>query len=226
VYDSMHAYSANALDLFVMFKSRSEIPPEQWKHIKRSKVFKENSKKDIFPMFTRLSSSITEEDMIWFETALPAIGKFVRYCAVLGGGSRDGLSAELLSTVTLTPEEVLYSVIDRRMNNLSLLQCNDVKSLISEYPCVQDVPSAGGMMSRVTMHVLLSQAVLAHAQRQQSNVTTGDDVLRSPFSTVNASMPQATNKACMVCRTTESDLRSRGGKLLGCPCKEDGIKYW
>lgn len=221
-YDSINAYASNRMDLFVTFKPQGEVPQNQWKYIQKSNILQELvPDKDSFPVFMRLSSAISEDDFLWFESALPAISHFIQHCACLGGGGR-GTAPEM--GVQLSPLDVLYSVLDPDLSG-GMVMTSGVESLSGTYPCLQTVPSAKGDAS-VTIHVVPTQSVLAHAQNQPLRK---DIAASSPFHVPEEyhDLPESKTRKCLVCGKTDSDLRSRGKSgLLLCACQDEGVRYW
>jgi hypothetical protein len=225
-YDSLSAYASNMMDLFVIFKPKGEVPPDQWKYIQKSNALAElQPSKDNFPVFMRMSSAISEDDFLWFETALPAINYFIQHCASMGGGGRGSAGTE--TGAALSPTEVLHSVLDPTLSAGRVI-ASGVESLTGRYPCLQTIASAKGGNATVTIHVVPTQSVIAHAENQPVSVQR-DIAASSPFHVGDAAhdLPDNKTRKCLVCGKTDSDLRSRGKYgLLLCACKDDSVRYW
>lgn len=144
---------------------------------------------------------ITLSDWQFLEIALVAVADFVLEAARLGGGGK--------SPDALNADEVLSAgaIVDRL----------SVGSAFVGFPCVQVIKSCRG---DITANVSIQPTLSAFAHTETGGaVSHGSNRVVEPL--------KATQKICMVCRKTESDLLSRSGcKLLLCGrCKSQTERY-
>lgn len=180
-------------------KSQSSIP----NHL----VFLYDEGKKNRPQLIRISivsgfpeqSAPTENDVIFCEAALTAVTSFISEAARLGGdGGEDG---------SATPDTPLsqWQVMARVMEG-----GNDMGS----FPCKQTIPTSRGDRT-VTVTLIPTMSNVSH-------LTTGGATTGNP---VNPMSPNF--RFCIVCRKTESDVRSSTGHgLLKCgACGSSTEKY-
>jgi hypothetical protein len=233
LFHSVEAYSMMNRDasLHLMFRPQRDIPPQHWKHLasfdhsfsaKMAKVVQ-------YPVFLNVSRSgakFIEEDFVWYESALPALSTFIEECSRLGGGGHKDITRPPLET-PLEPIEVLASVVEPHMANM-VNPGGTQTNLADTFPCVQTISSAFGGDTTVTITVLPTQTVIATANNTppvEVQRIADTNVFKEPLPP-DFEMSEETSRMCAVCRKTESDIRSRGGKGLQlCICRAVGLRY-
>jgi hypothetical protein len=134
-----------------MFNDESESP----QYIKRQIVehqwpVVEKGKKRIFPAFLSLPhlSTMDALDLVFYETALPAIAAFISEAARLGGGDPPSVSSAVISTPSVTTSgEVLSSLCVLKSlcaTSTADMVPSSARNLTGEFPCKQTVRSALG----------------------------------------------------------------------------------
>ncbi|KAJ1442919.1 hypothetical protein B484DRAFT_414622 [Ochromonadaceae sp. CCMP2298] len=158
------------------------------------------------PVFMKVP--MTAADFVFMEVAFRAVAVFLSEAARMGGGIGSQGQGEALS-----PMEVLTRLGAQPAHSFSREGMQVQWGGSDAFPCRQVVGSSG----QVSVHVVLSQSAIAQAQKD----------IRQPVPVPRKPAPlTADSSQCMVCLTTESDLRSRSlSKLQLCPCKSPTEKY-
>lgn len=165
------------------------------------------------PIFMKLPNLMEDRfnlhDLLWYEVATIAMKNFVLKAANLGGG---GPKKQAVNPNPLSVFDVHQSL-------------SPGGDLCESFPCVQTIASALGEVN-VRIHVIPSTTSQMQALGVNVNARPRADPERDGS---NSNQEQSPMKAlmCSVCRTTDSDLRSRSKSgLMKCSaCLSDAVKY-
>ena len=141
----------------------------------------------------------------------------------MGGGGIKDITRER-EVEPMSALDILTSVIDPNM----IQQVNpgsSVTSLADSFPCVQTISSSLGDVN-ITISVLPTMTVIATAKNAAPSVVqqiSDSNVMRPPLPK-DFEADESNSRVCAVCRKTDSDIRSRGGKGLKlCICRAPGL---
>ena len=173
----------------------------------------------------RGGSRMTPSTLLFLEVAMKPIADFILEAVKLGGGvgssdSRPNLSAR----------QVLDMLSVRSGMNISLRGMNTIfTGGSSNYPCIQNAVTVTNSLSssELQLHVVLTESAIIESERNVSRDSQVPHVRVGLPARIPMPLSEDSTQ-CMVCLTTESDIKSRPGGskgLMTCACRSKTEKY-